>query len=345
MSDDGRRVIEQETGSYESFEDQVTRLGVSDDTLIGLYRTMCTIRHFEYMADKLYAAGKVHGTMHLSAGQEAVAVGISLAVRSDDYFINHHRGHGHFIAKGADINLMMAEFLGKDTGYNHGRGGSMHIADFQSNNLGANGIVGGGIPQAVGVGLALQMQKRKEICICIFGDGASNEGVFHEAMNMVALWKLPVLYICENNKYGMSMDVERATAKLPIAQRAESYGIPWACVDGNDVIAVYDAMKIAADHVRAGKGPYFVETITYRYFGHSKSDRNLYRSKEEIEDWKQNRDPIMRFTKHLLRAEILGESQVQEIDAEAEQVIVRAVEFAEASPEPEPATLTEYVYA
>jgi pyruvate dehydrogenase E1 component alpha subunit len=297
------------------------------------------------MADKLYAAGKVHGTMHLSAGQEAVAVGISLAVRSDDYFINHHRGHGHFIAKGADIKLMMAEFLGKDAGYNHGRGGSMHIADFQSNNLGANGIVGGGIPQAVGVGLALQMQRRKEICICIFGDGASNEGVFHEAMNMVALWNLPVLYICENNKYGMSMDVERATARLPIAQRAESYGIPWTCVDGNDVIAVYDAMKIAADHIRSGKGPYFVETITYRYFGHSKSDRNLYRSKEEIEDWKQNRDPIMRFTKHLLRAEILGESQVQEIDEEAERVIVRAVEFAEASAEPELSTLTEYVYA
>ena len=329
----------------ESFRDQVSRLKLKDETLIGLYRTMATIRHFELMADKLYAAGKVHGTMHLSAGQEAVAAGVSLAVRQDDYFINHHRGHGHFIAKGADIDLMMAEFIGRDTGYNHGRGGSMHIADFQSNNLGANGIVGGGIPQAVGVGLALQMQKRKEICICVFGDGASNEGVFHEAMNMVALWKLPVLYICENNKYGMSMDVERATAKLPIAQRADAYGIPWACVDGNDVVEVYDAMKIAADHVRSGKGPYFVETITYRYFGHSKSDRNLYRSKEEIEDWKKNRDPIMRFTKHLLRSEILDEDQAQEIDNQAEQVILKAVEFAEASPEPDPSTVMEYVYA
>src|SRR5574339_467615 len=170
------------------FDDQVKRLELSDETLIGLYRTMCTIRHFEYMADRLYAAGKVHGTMHLSAGQEAVATGISLAACPDDYLINHHRGHGHFIAKGADINLMMAEFLGKDTGYNHGRGGSMHIADFQSNNLGANGIVGGGIPQAVGVGLALKMQKRKEICICIFGDGAVEERFEHLAMNMVALW-------------------------------------------------------------------------------------------------------------------------------------------------------------
>jgi pyruvate dehydrogenase E1 component alpha subunit len=327
------------------FDERVRQLGLSDDQLIGLYRTMSTIRHFEYMADKLYAAGKVHGTMHLSAGQEAVAAGTSLGLHPDDFVINHHRGHGHFIAKGADINRMMAEFLGKDTGYNHGRGGSMHIADFHSNNLGANGIVGGGIPQAVGVGLALQMQRRKEICVCFFGDGAANEGVFHEAMNMAGLWKLPILYICENNKYGMSMDVERAISKLPIAQRADAYGIPWACVDGNDVLEVYAAIKIAADHVRAGKGPYFVEAITYRYFGHSKSDRNLYRTKDEIEDWKQNRDPILRFAGHLLQAEVLDEAQAHEIDAQAEQVIMKAVEFAEASPEPDVSTLMEYVYA
>ena len=253
MSTDALPDLGEIVGSRDLFEERVKGLQLSDEGLISMYRTMCTIRHFEYMADRLYAAGKVHGTMHLSAGQEAVAAGIAFAVRSDDYLINHHRGHGHFIAKGADINLMMAEFLGKETGYNHGRGGSMHIADFESNNLGANGIVGGGIPQAVGVGLGLQMQKRDAICICIFGDGAANEGVFHEAMNMVALWKLPVLYVCENNKYGMSMDVARATAKLPIAQRADAYGIPWACVDGNDVIEVYTAMKKAADHIRAWK--------------------------------------------------------------------------------------------
>ena len=345
MSKENGKTLQLNQEVEESFDDHVRRLGLSDETLIDLYRKMCMVRQFEYMADKLYAAGKVHGTMHLSAGQEAVAVGTSLAARPDDYLINHHRGHGHFIAKGADLNLMMAEFLGKDTGYNHGRGGSMHIADFTSNNLGANGIVGGGIPQAVGVGLALQMQRRNEICICIFGDGAANEGVFHEAMNMVALWKLPVLYICENNKYGMSMDVERATARLPIAQRAEAYGIPWACVDGNDVIEVYDAMKTAVDHVRSGQGPYFVETITYRYFGHSKSDRNLYRSREEIEDWKQNRDPIRRFKMSLQHAEVFGEAQAEQIEAEAEQVILKAVEFAEASPEPNPSSLMEYVYA
>ena len=194
MSKDKRKEIEKDIGSRKQFEEHVKRLGLSDSTLIGLYQTMCTVRHFELMADKLYAAGKVHGTMHLSAGQEAVAAGTSLAVHNDDYLINHHRGHGHFIAKGADINLMMSEFIGKDTGYNHGRGGSMHIADFKSNNLGANGIVGGGIPQAVGVGLAIQMLKRKEICICIFGDGAAkcrevierDKTVFDDTLRMSA---------------------------------------------------------------------------------------------------------------------------------------------------------------
>jgi len=329
----------------EGFASRAERLRLSEETLIDMYRTMCIIRHFEYMADKLYGLGKVHGTMHLSAGQEAVAAGTSRAVRPDDYLINHHRGHGHFIAKGADINLMMAEFLGKDAGYCRGRGGSMHIADFTSNNLGANGIVGGGIPQAVGVGLALQMQKRDQIVVCIFGDGAANQGVFHEALNMAALWSLPILYICENNKYGMSMDVARACAKLPIAQRAEGYGIPWACIDGNDILQVYETMHEAAEHARHGDGPFLVEALTYRYFGHSKSDRNLYRTKEEIEEWRKNRDPIMRFRRDLIQNAILDERRADEIDQQAEEVIHKAVEFAEAVPDPDPSTLEEFVYA
>jgi len=345
MSNIPKARIENKVETQENIEEKIKKLGMSDNKLIDLYLLMCKIRHFEYMADKLYAAGKVHGTMHLSAGQEAVAAGIGFATHHDDYLINHHRGHGHFIAKGANLNLMMAEFLGKDTGYNRGRGGSMHIADFESNNLGANGIVGGGIPQAVGVGLALQMQKRKEICVCIFGDGASNEGVFHEAMNMVALWKLPVLYVCENNKYGMSMAVERSIAKLPIAQRAEAYGIPWGCVDGNDVLEVYDKVKTAVDKVRSGNGPYFIEAITYRYFGHSKSDRNLYRSKDEIESWKHERDPIMRYKNQLIKLKILSEAKADELDKRAEQEIIEAVKFAEDSPEPDLSTLMEYVYA
>lgn len=331
-------------GAPGELRSKATRLQLSDEQLVGMYRTMCTIRHFEYMADKLYAMGKVHGTMHLSAGQEAVAVGIARAVHTDDYLINHHRGHGHFIAKGADIQLMMAEFLGKETGYCRGRGGSMHIADFPSNSLGANGIVGGGIPQAVGVGLALQMQRREQIVVNIFGDGAANEGVFHEALNMVALWKLPVLYVCENNKYGMSMDIERAAAKLPIAQRAEAYGMRWYCVDGNDVLTVYETMREAADSVRHGE-PVLVEAQTYRYFGHSKSDRNLYRSKDEIEDWRENRDPIKRFRAQLLEAGVLDEARCTQIDEEAYKTIEEAVAFAEASPDPDPSTLTEYVYA
>jgi pyruvate dehydrogenase E1 component alpha subunit len=331
-------------GMDDNLRARAARLQLSDEQLVEMFRTMCKIRHFESMADKLYAMGKVHGTMHLSAGQEAVAVGTARAVHPDDYLINHHRGHGHFIAKGADIKLMMAEFLGKDTGYCRGRGGSMHIADFSSNSLGANGIVGAGIPQAVGVGLALQMQKSQQIVLAIFGDGAANEGVFHEAMNMVALWKLPVLYVCENNKYGMSMDIGRAAARLPIAQRAEAYGMPWFCIDGNDVLTVYDTMKTAAELARNGE-PVLVETLTYRYFGHSKSDRNLYRSKDEIEDWREHRDPIKRFRSQLTQAGLMDEALSQRIDEEALAVIDEAVAFAEASPDPDPSSLTEFVYA
>ena len=316
-----------------------------DEMLIDMYRTMNLIRQFETMADKLYALGKVHGTMHLSAGQEAVAAGIGFATRKDDYLINHHRGHGHFIAKGADINLMMAEFLGKDTGYCRGRGGSMHIADFTSNNLGANGIVGGGIPHSLGVGLAIKMKKIENIVITIFGDGASNEGVFHETLNMAELWKLPILYICENNKYGMSMDVERSVAKLPIAQRAEAYGIPWHCIDGNDLLLVYETVKNATEYIRSGQGPVFIETQTYRYFGHSKSDRNLYRSKEEIENWRDQKDPIVRFRHRLIESGLLSEEKNVMIENDVLGVIEKAVTFAESSPDPDPSTVEDYVYA
>jgi pyruvate dehydrogenase E1 component alpha subunit len=328
----------------EDFKTKIQRLGLSHENLIEMYSTMCKIRRFERMADRMYAAGKVHGTMHLSAGQEAVAVGLGRALNLDDYFLNHHRGHGHFIAKNADLNLMMAEFLGKDTGYCRGRGGSMHIADIEANNLGANGIVGGGISLAVGVGLALQMQRKKEIVCVVFGDGAANEGIFHESLNMAALWDLPVLFVCENNQYGMSMQVERATAKLPIAQRAEGYGMRWHHIDGNDLLLVYETMLGAIDHVRGGKGPVLVETETYRYFGHSKSDRNLYRTKEEIDGWKEI-DPIARFRKALVDAGILSEEQAEVIDQEAQLDVDKSVEYAENSPEPDVETLTEFVYA
>jgi pyruvate dehydrogenase E1 component alpha subunit len=330
--------------SSEKLRSRIEELGLTDEQLVEMFATMSKIRHFERMADRLYAAGKVHGTMHLSAGQEAVAVGLGATLEPDDYFLNHHRGHGHFIAKNADINRMMAEFMGKDAGYCRGRGGSMHIADIEANNLGANGIVGGGLSLAVGVGLALQMQRKDQIVIVVFGDGAANEGIFHESLNMAALWNLPVLFVCENNQYGMSMHVDRATAKLPIAQRAEGYGMKWHYIDGNDLLQVYQTMRQAVNDVRQGNGPVFVETETYRYFGHSKSDRNLYRTKEEIEKWR-GLDPINRVRSAIVEAGIVTDDQAEEIDQKALKEIEAAVEFAENSPEPDVNTVEEFVYA
>lgn len=319
-------------------------LGLSKEDLIDMYKTMIQIRLFEEMADKLYALGKVHGTMHLSAGQEGVAVGTGTVMQKVDYLLNHHRGHGHFIASGADINKMMAEFLGKETGYCKGRGGSMHIADVEANNLGANGIVGGGIHLAAGVGLAIKMMKEPRVVLVIFGDGAANQGILHESFNMSAIWNLPVVYLCENNHYGMSADVTRVSSKVPFKGRAEAHGIPGYFIDGNDVLAVHETMKEAVEHARSGKGPVFVETETYRYFGHSKSDRNLYRTKEEIQAWKE-KDPIGRFETLLIEANVLNDGDVDEIYQEMSQVIDEAVAFAENSPEPDPAEVTEWVYA
>lgn len=320
-------------------------LDLSNDKLLEMYQTMIRIRLFEEMADKLYALGKVHGTMHLSAGQEAVAVGTGFAIKRSDYLLNHHRGHGHFIASGADVGKMMAEFLGKDTGYCRGHGGSMHIADVTANNLGANGIVGGGIQLAVGVGIAIQMRKTDQLVLTLFGDGATNEGIFHESLNMASIWSLPVLYLCENNKYGMSADITRVSSKLPFKDRALAHAIPGYYIDGNDVLAVYEFIKNAADHIRSGKGPVFVEAQTYRYFGHSKSDRNLYRTKDEIDYFKTEEDPISRFRNLLFAAGILDEKRASEIRQEEEVVIEKAVEFAENSPEPDVTKLTEWVYA
>jgi pyruvate dehydrogenase E1 component alpha subunit len=320
------------------------KLDLSQDDLIKMYSAMVKIRKFEEMADHLYAMGRVHGTMHLSAGQEGVAVGTGSAMHPDDYLLNHHRGHGHFIASGADVNKMMAEFLGKETGYCHGRGGSMHIADVNAKNLGANGIVGGGIELAAGVGLAIQMKATEQVVLVIFGDGAANLGIFHESLNMSSIWDLPVVYLCENNHYSMSADVIRVSSKVPFRERAEAHDIPGYFIDGNDVLAVYAVMKQAVDHARSRHGPVFVEAETYRYFGHSKSDRNLYRTKEEIDQWKE-RDPIGRFEHLLLKAKMITENDIQNIHDDMEQVIQEAVDFAENSPDPSVENVTEWVYA
>ncbi len=310
------------------------------DMLIKMYK----IRFFEEKVDYLFALGLVHGTMHLSIGQEAVAVGAISTLKPDDYILSTHRGHGHCIAKGADINLMMAEFLGKETGYCRGRGGSMHIADVEKGNLGATGVVGGGIPIASGVGLSIKMRKTGQVVLCFFGEGAANQGAFHESLNLAAIWKLPVIFLCENNMYGMSMSVKKAFAIEDIAKRADSYGFPGEVVDGNDVLAVYEVVSKAVERARKGKGPSLIECKTYRWKGHSKSDQNLYRSKEEIEFWKK-KCPIKRFKEKLISKDVLTEEKIKVIEEDAKNIIEKAVDFAKNSPEPSVEEIFEGVYS
>lgn len=317
--------------------------GLSPAVLQEALRKMYLIRYFEEKAEALYAMGKIHGTMHLSIGQEACAVGACLALQADDYILSTHRGHGHCIAKGGDPDLMMAEFFGKEAGYCRGRGGSMHIADLEGGNLGANGIVGGGIPVSIGVGLSIKMQNLKRVCLTFFGDGAANEGAFHEALNMAAIWKLPVIYFCENNQYAMSMPVTKALPIDRISQRADAYNIPGVTVDGNDLIEVYGAAQEAVDRARAGKGPTLIEAITYRYRGHSKSDRQRYRTREEVKSW-QARDPISNLSERLLAFDLFDRETLNQISEEAQQTIEAAVEFAESAAEPDPRTILDGIY-
>ncbi|MCS7261217.1 MAG: thiamine pyrophosphate-dependent dehydrogenase E1 component subunit alpha, partial [Anaerolineae bacterium] len=298
-----------------------------------MLQKMCEIRYFEEKAEDLYARGLVHGTMHLSIGQEASSVGSIAALQPDDLIIHHHRGHGHTIAKGADLTLMMAEFLGKECGYCRGRGGSMHIADIPGGNLGATGVVGSGIPTGVGIALALQMRRSPQVLLAFFGDGAVNLGEFHEALNLAAIWKLPVVFICENNQYGMSGRAAVMCAVQPLAVRAIAYNMPGQTVDGNDVLAVYQVTRAAVERARRGEGPAFIENYTYRWRGHSKSDRNVYRTPAEIEAWKQ-RCPIARFKQQLIEAGVLTPAEVDAIDAQAKAAIERAAEEALACPEP-----------
>jgi pyruvate dehydrogenase E1 component alpha subunit len=304
---------------------------------------MHLIRKFEEGAEQAYMRGLVHGTMHLSIGQEATAVGVCAVLRPDDYITSTHRGHGHCIGKGADPKFMFAEFFGKDAGYCRGRGGSMHIADIASGNLGANGIVGGGLPIAVGAALALRQTKRDQVVVCFFGDGANNEGAFHESLNMAAIWSLPVVFVCENNQYGMSMSTERSTAVQKIAQRAQAYDIPGVTTDGNDFGAVAHAAAEAVDRARAGAGPSLLECVTYRHRGHSKSDRNRYRTKEEMEAWVA-RDPIGRFEHELLSQRLIDHAEIDAIAGGADREIAAAIDFAKECPSPDPSTLTDFVY-
>ena len=304
-----------------------------------LYKMVLT-RTFEENALEMFALGKVHGTMHVSIGQEAIAAGAGPALKNGDYLLNTHRGHGHFLMWGGDLNLMTSEFLGKENGYCRGRGGSMHIADVESNNLGAQGIVAGNLPISVGVGLSIKMRKTKQVVLTLFGDGAANEGAFHESLNMASIWNLPVIYLCENNQYAMSMAFERAFRIKQISDRASAYGIKGLTIDGNEVIAVYQAVREAAERARKGDGPTLIEAITYRWQGHSKSDRQLYRTRDEVKKWME-KDPIKRFTKLL----DIDEQEFKKIEEKAKEAIKNAVDFAENSPEPELSTIMEGIYA
>ncbi len=320
------------------------RLGDDAATATSTLETMWLIRRFEEAVDDLFARGLMHGTMHLSIGQEASATGACFALRDDDAITSTHRGHGHCIAKGADLERMMAELLAKETGYCRGRGGSMHIADVATGNLGANGIVAGGIPIAAGAALGYRMQGLDRVVVSFFGDGAANEGAFHEAVNLAAIWRLPVVFLCENNKYGMSFSTEKSFAIENIAERAAAYGIPGVTLDGNDVEAVHAGVSDAVDRARRGEGPTLVEAVTYRWKGHSKSDKNLYRTREEIAEWRE-RDPIVRFESAVLERGVLDQAAVEEIRSRATADIRTAVRAANAAPDARPDDLLEAVFA
>jgi pyruvate dehydrogenase E1 component alpha subunit len=320
----------------------LTELG--HEKLAWMLQKMCETRYFEEKAEELYIRGLVHGTMHLSIGMEASPIGSVAALEPEDLIIHHHRGHGHSIAKGADITLMMGEFLGKEPGYCRGRGGSMHIADIPGGNLGATGVVASGIPTAVGIGLALQMQHAEQVLLSFFGDGATNLGEFHESLNMASIWDLPIVFICDNNQYGMSMSVQKAMNIDQISIRANSYGIPGVSVDGNDVLAVYEAVHAAVDRARRGEGPSLIDNVTYRWRGHSKSDRNLYRTQAEIDNWRA-RCPIDRFKEVLVDSGAMSDEEVEAIDAAAKETIDRAAEEAANMPEPSPENMEDEVYA
>jgi len=315
----------------------------SPEALRHALKKMYLIRKFEEGAEECYTRGLIHGTMHLCIGQEASSVGTCLPLADDDRITSTHRGHGHCIGKGADVAQMFAEFFGKESGYCRGRGGSMHIADPSKGNLGANGIVAGGIPIAVGAALSAKRLGTGEVVVCFFGDGANNEGAFHESLNMAAIWSLPVVFVCENNGYGMSTSTRRATAVESIATRAASYAMPGVSVDGNDVSAVAEAVHEAAERARRGDGPSLIESMTYRWRGHSKSDRNRYRTKEEIAEW-QARDPIPRFAEVLVEHGIVTEEEVAALDADTDREIAEAIASARTGPDPDVGELLRDVY-
>jgi pyruvate dehydrogenase E1 component alpha subunit len=315
------------------------------EQLIHMYRQMLTIRRFEERASQEFRGGAIPGIVHSYIGQEAMAVGVCASLRLDDRIVSTHRGHGHCIAKGADLKRMMAEIYGKKTGYCKGKGGSMHIADFSIGMLGANGIVGAGLPIAVGAALAAQLEGGDRVAVSFFGDGACHEGEFHESLNLASIWKLPAIFVCENNLYGVNTPAHYAIPVEDIAERAAAYAMPGIVVDGNDVVAVYEATQRAVARARVGGGPSLLEGKTYRWRGHFESDAMPdLRPAEEIEAWKK-KCPIAHLERRLLEAGLLTRKEMEEIDAQVLSQIEDAVSFALESPLPDPQDALEGVFS
>lgn len=319
-------------------------MSVNKDRLIWMYKKMLEIRLFEEKVFELYGQNLVPGTIHLYAGEEAVAVGVCANLRKDDYIVSTHRGHGHCLAKGARLDKTMAEILGKRTGYCKGKGGSMHIADFSVGMLGATAVVGAGIPIAAGAGLSIKLRGTEQVTACFFGDGASNQGTFHEGVNMAAIWKLPVLFVCENNLYAMGTRQNRVMLAESIATRASAYGIPGVSVDGTDVLRVYEAARAAVQRARRGEGPTLIECRTYRHMGHSRIDPATYRPREEVEEWLR-RDPIQRLRRGLIEGGHLSDAEVQALERAVAKNVESAVEFAMESPYPSSEEALDDLYA
>lgn len=315
------------------------------DALLDAYRRMRTIRLFEEKLEELSLAGKLPGFLHLYAGEEATAVGVCMHLGDTDYLASTHRGHGHCIAKGVDLRGMMAELYGRRSGICKGKGGSMHIADLDKGMLGANGIVGAGLPLATGAALTAQMRGRGQVVVAFFGDGAANQGSFHESLNLAAIWRLPVVFVAENNGYGEATPVEYHMKIRDIADRAGSYGIPGEIADGMDFLDVYEKAGTAIERAREGGGPTLLECKTYRYYGHYVGDPLTYRTKEEQEEVRQTRDPLELFER---KAEselgLVSSDELREIDAEVKRTIEAAVEYAESSDAPPPEDLLSDVY-
>lgn len=320
-------------------------LGLDNQDLKKMLYDMILIRKFEETLKQLYQQGKIHGTMHLCIGQEATAVGACFPLNNEDKITSTHRGHGHSIAKGTDVNKMVAELLGKVTGHCKGKGGSMHIADMTVGNLGANGIVAAGLPLGVGAALTSKMKELGYVVLCFFGDGATNEGAFHESLNLASIWKLPIIFFCENNLYGMSGSIKEMTNIESIAVRGSSYGIPSETINGNNILEVIKATQDAVERAKQGMGPTLIEAETYRWEGHSRSDARKYRTREEEKEWKKAKDPIEAFKEILVSNNVINENEFIELNEKAQSQMKEAVEYAENSDDPSLDTLMTDIYA